>query len=49
MLTAAQLTARDGRLTASRVACPMTGEEAKTFGLIDQVMERRPDLETADK
>jgi ATP-dependent Clp protease protease subunit len=22
----------------------MTGEEAKTFGLIDQVMERRPDL-----
>jgi ATP-dependent Clp protease protease subunit len=24
----------------------LTGEEAKTFGLIDQVMERRPDLET---
>jgi ATP-dependent Clp protease protease subunit len=27
----------------------MTGEEAKAFGLIDQVMERRPDPETADK
>jgi ATP-dependent Clp protease protease subunit len=25
----------------------MTGEEAKAFGLIDQVMERRPDQETA--
>jgi ATP-dependent Clp protease protease subunit len=25
----------------------MTGEEAKAFGLIDQVMERRPDTETA--
>jgi ATP-dependent Clp protease, protease subunit len=24
----------------------MTGEEAKAFGLIDQVMERRPELET---
>jgi len=24
----------------------LTGEEAKTFGLIDQVMERRPDMET---
>ena len=24
----------------------MTGEEAKAFGLIDQVMERRPDTET---
>ena len=27
----------------------MTGEEAKAFGLIDQVMERRPDPESADK
>jgi len=27
----------------------MTGEEAKAFGLIDKVMERRPDLEPADK
>jgi ATP-dependent protease ClpP protease subunit len=24
----------------------LTGEEAKAFGLIDQVMERRPDTET---
>jgi ATP-dependent Clp protease protease subunit len=24
----------------------MTGEEAKAFGLIDQVMERRPEPET---
>ena len=24
----------------------LTAEEAKGFGLIDQVMERRPDLET---
>jgi len=27
----------------------MTGEEAKAFGLIDKVMERRPDPESADK
>jgi len=27
----------------------LTGEEAKAFGLIDQVMERRPELESADK
>jgi ATP-dependent Clp protease protease subunit len=27
----------------------MTGEEAKAFGLIDQVMERRPEPESADK
>ena len=27
----------------------MTGEEAKAFGLIDQVLERRPDPESADK
>jgi ATP-dependent Clp protease protease subunit len=27
----------------------LTGEEAKAFGLIDHVMERRPDAETADK
>jgi ATP-dependent Clp protease protease subunit len=27
----------------------MTGEEAKVFGLIDKVMERRPDPESADK
>ena len=27
----------------------MTGEEAKAFGLIDQVMERRPEQESADK
>jgi ATP-dependent Clp protease protease subunit len=27
----------------------LTGEEAKSFGLIDQVMERRPDPESADK
>jgi len=25
----------------------LTGEEAKAFGLIDQVMERRPDTEQA--
>jgi ATP-dependent Clp protease protease subunit len=25
----------------------LTGEEAKTFGIIDQVMERRPELETS--
>jgi len=27
----------------------MTGEEAKAFGLIDNVMERRPDTETTEK
>ena len=27
----------------------MTGEEAKAFGLIDHVMERRPELESTDK
>ena len=27
----------------------MTGEEAKAFGLIDNVMERRPDAETTEK
>jgi ATP-dependent Clp protease protease subunit len=27
----------------------LTGEEAKTFGLIDHVMERRPEPESADK
>src|SRR5581483_2446085 len=27
----------------------LTGEEAKAFGLIDHVMERRPDPESADK
>jgi len=27
----------------------LTGEEAKAFGLIDHVMERRPELESADK
>src|SRR3569833_2072505 len=27
----------------------LSGEEAKAFGLIDQVMERRPDPESADK
>lgn len=32
-LTAAQLTAREGKLTASRVACLMTGDEAKILDL----------------
>lgn len=33
MLTTAQLAARDGKLTASRVACLMTGDEAKIMDL----------------
>jgi predicted phage-related endonuclease len=33
MLTAAQLTARDGKLTASRVACLMTGDQGKVMNL----------------
>lgn len=33
MLTEAQLQARDGRLTASRVACLMAGDEAKVMNL----------------
>ncbi len=33
MLSPAQITARDGKLTASRVACLMTGDEAKIMNL----------------
>lgn len=44
MLTAPQIAARDGKLTASRVACLMTGDPEKIMALwLEMLGERQPD------